>query len=351
MNINITFSITIGLFSLGTLGFIGYILKEPDKFEKVIRLIAKMFRYFSKKAELLYVKYDIQSSLNSFIITIKRNVPNLSITKIKLEWIDENITQEQFIKSGQLVLRMHNSRNPNRNLVNATVAFVSCSLLIKAKYYLANYQKTAIDLFASHKILRKDNPEAVGELIDCYLREAMDNKKINLLYTQFTHIDSVGLFFPVYINELNFLGEKIFGTAVNKNEIFEEVNRLAAFLNNYSNRKLSQDIISEFTGNHCKFAIRIVGKKYKVDTEGSRIYINNILKIHSNVETIYLIGDLKNKVFIDNVVAECLKAIPYRIYNNKKYKAKIKDYNGNIYECDSYLVILRSNNVITFYEK
>lgn len=130
-----------------------------------------------------------------------------------------------------------------------------------------------------------------------------------------------------------------------------KVNRLAAFLNNYSNRKLSQDIISEFTGNHCKFAIRIVGKKYKVDTEGSRIYINNILKIHSNVETIYLIGDLKNKVFIDNVVAECLKAIPYRIYNNKKYKAKIKDYNGNIYECDSYLVILRSNNVITFYEK
>ena len=351
MNINITFSITIGLFSLGTLGFIGYILKEPDKFEKVIRLIAKMFRYFSKKAELLYVKYDIQSSLNSLIITIKRNVPNLSITKIKLEWIDENITQEQFIKSGQLVLRMHNSRNPNRNLVNATVAFVSCSLLIKAKYYLANYQKTAIDLFASHKILRKDNPEAVGELIDCYLRGAMDNKKINLLYTQFTHIDSVGLFFPVYINELNFLGEKIFGTAVNKNEIFEEVNRLAAFLNNYSNRKLSQDIISEFTGNHCKFAIRIVGKKYKVDTEGSRIYINNILKIHSNVETIYLIGDLKNKVFIDNVVAECLKAIPYRIYNNKKYQAKIKDYNGNIYECDSYLVILRSNNVITFYEK
>ena len=93
------------------------------------------------------------------------------------------------------------------------------------------------------------------------MNSRMDNKKVNLLYTQFSHIDKVGLFFPVYINELNFLGEKIFGTAVNKSDIFEEVNRLAGFLNNYSNRKQSQDIISEFTGNHCKFAIRIVGKK------------------------------------------------------------------------------------------
>ena len=85
---------------------------------------------------------------------------------------------------------MHNSRNPNRNLVNATVAFVSYSLLIKAKHYLANYQKTTINLFASQKILVKENPEAVGELIDSYLRDAMDNKKINSLYTQFTRVSS-----------------------------------------------------------------------------------------------------------------------------------------------------------------
>ena len=158
MNINITFSITIGLFSLGTLGFIGYILKEPDKFEKVIRLIAKMFRYFSKKAELLYVKYDIQSSLNSFIITIKRNVPNLSITKIKLEWIDENITQEQFIKSGQLVLRMHNSRNPNRNLVNATVAFVSCS------FFYALFYRTSLGILMMHFLICN---ELINSCLDC----------------------------------------------------------------------------------------------------------------------------------------------------------------------------------------
>ena len=349
--ITIPVTITIGLFSIGLIGAIAYVLKEPDKCEKALRLITKVFRYVSKKAELCYVKYDIQSKLNGFIKTIKKNVPNLSVTDIRLEWIDENMTQEQFLKSNQLVLRMHNSRNPNRNIVNATVAFVSYSLLIKAKHYLSKYQKTAIDLFASHKILSKENPAAVGELIDCYLRKAMDNHKVSLLYTQFTHIDEAGLFFPIYVNELNFLGEKIFGTAVKKDRIYDEVNSLAAFLNNYSNRKLSQETISEFTGSHCRFAIRIVGKKYKVDTEGSKVYVNNILKIHKNVETIYLLGDLKNKEFINQVVSQCLNDMPYWIYNKKEYRAKIKDADGADFECDNYLVILRSNNPKTFYER
>lgn len=353
MNINITIpvTITVSLFSIGLLGAIAYILKEPDKCEKALRLVTKVLRYFSKKAELYYVKYDIQSKLNGFIKTTKKDVPNLSVTDIRLEWIDENMTQEQFLKSGQMVLRMHNSRNPNRNIMNATLAFVSYSLLIKAKYYLSKYQKTAIDLFASHKILSKENPAAVGELIDCYLRKAMDNHKVNLLYTQFTHIDEAGLFFPIYVNELNFLGEKIFGTAVKKDKIYDEVNNLAAFLNNYSNRKLSQETTNEFTGNHCRFAIRIVGKKYKVDTEGSKVYVNNILKIHKNVETIYLLGDSKNKEFINQVVSQCLKEISYWIYNKKEYRAKIKGIDGTDFECVNYLVILRSKSPKTFYEK
>lgn len=351
INIDMPITISIGLFSMGTLGLVAYVLKEPDKFEKVIRLASKIFRFCSTRAELCYVKYDIQSKLNGFIRKVQKNVPNLSQTKVRLEWIDENMTQEQFLKSGTLVLRLHNSRNPNRNLVNATVAFVSYSLLIKAKHYLANYQKTTINLFASQKILVKENPEAVGELIDSYLRDAMDNKKINSLYTQFTHIDMAGLFFPIYINELNFLGEKIFGTSVDKKSIYTEVNNLAGFLNNYSNRRLSQDIISEFTGSHCKFAIRIVGKQYKVDREGSRIYVNNICKLQNSVESIYLLGDLRNRSFIDSVVDECLQTIPYRIYNRKKYRARLKDHEGIPFESDSYLVILRSNLVEPFHEK
>lgn len=85
--------------------------------------------------------------------------------------------------------------------------------------------------------------------------------------------------------------------------------------------------------------------------EGSRIYVNNICKLQNSVESIYLLGDLRNRSFIDSVVDECLQTIPYRIYNRKNYRARLKDHEGIPYESDNYLVILRSNLVEPFHEK
>ena len=76
INIDMPITISIGLFSMGMLGLVAYVLKEPDKFEKVIRLSSKIFRFCSTRAELCYVKYDIQSKLNGFIRKVQKNVPN-----------------------------------------------------------------------------------------------------------------------------------------------------------------------------------------------------------------------------------------------------------------------------------
>ena len=75
INVDIPVTLTFSIFSLGVFGFVAYVLKEPDKFEKVIRLASKIFRFCSKRAELCYVKYDIQSRLNSFIEKVHKNVP------------------------------------------------------------------------------------------------------------------------------------------------------------------------------------------------------------------------------------------------------------------------------------
>lgn len=352
MTINIAFPITLSLLgSIGIIGFIAYVLREPDKSEKAICLISRLLKFISTKAERTYVKFSVQSTINGYINKVHKDVPGLSVTNIKLEWIDENMTAEQFINTDTLVLRMRKSRNPNRNIVNATVAFVSTAILIKAKYYLAKYQKTAVDLFTTSKILSGEKPEVLGEFVDCYLREAMDNKKVNNLYGYFEHIDKAGLFFPILINELNFLGEKVFANSVNKTAIYEEVNGLIGFLNNYSRRKLSEDIVCEYNGTHCHFAIRIVGKGYKIEKNGAKIYVNNIKKISNLSDTIYLIGNEKRKQFIDDVVSESLNQIDFVKYNSKTFEAVLKDSDENEHITPTYLVILRNKKVAIFHEK
>ena len=337
---------TVATFCVGSL--VVYFIKNPEKFEKLLSLLYKALRYICKTAEYKYVKYSVQSTLNNFVANVKKDVPNLNVENVKLEWIDEGTTAEQFFKQNQLVIRMQKSRNDNRNVVRATVAFVSYALLHKAKRYIAEYQKKAIDLFATTKILENGHSEFLSDFVDLYLADAMENKKVNDLFAKFEDIHKVRLFFPVLINELDFLGEKVFSKAKNNELVYSEVMGLINFLYQYSHRKKSEETPNDYTGAYSRFAIRIVGMKGKIQNIGESIYIRNILDISSKVETIYLVGDLSNSSFINGVVENVVNQVPYHIYNRKKYECTIKDHDGTDIKVDSYLVVLRNNKIATF---
>lgn len=198
INIYITIPVTI-LFLSGGCGLLVYFAKNPDKLEQWVALVAKAGRYFSKRAEESYVKYKVQSRVNGFIYNVAKIIPNLIVQKVKVEWVSDKLSEREFIQNDHVVVRMRRSRSENRNLVNATIAFVSQSLLIKAKRYIAKYQKEAIDMFTVTQILKREDPIVLSEFIEAYLHEAMDNQKVNDLYAKFEDIDLFGLYFPVFI--------------------------------------------------------------------------------------------------------------------------------------------------------
>lgn len=340
--------ITVGTGVVTTIGIVSLVIKNPEKVEKWAALFYKAARYLCKTAEYKYVKYSVQSTLNEFVADVKKDVPNLNVENVKLEWIDEATTADQFFKQNQLVLRMQKSRSDNRNVVRATVAFVSYALLHKAKRYIAEYQKKAIDLFATTKILENGHSEFLSEFVELYLADAMENKKVNDLFAKFEDIHKMRMFFPILINELDFLGEKVFSKAKNNEKVYNEVLELVNFLYRYSQRKKSEEILSDYTGAYSRFSIRIVGMKSKIQHEGESVYVKNITEISDKVETLYLLGDLSNKSFINKVVDSVLKNIPYHIYNNKGYHCTIKNHDGSDMEVDTYLVVLRNNNITTF---
>ncbi|CCZ82243.1 hypothetical protein [Odoribacter laneus] len=347
-NLAIPVFVIIGMASGG--GLVLYFVKHPDKLETLLALINKICKSIIKKAEYNFVKYDVQSTVNKYISTFSKKIPNLSVTHVKLEWIDENITPEQFIKSDQLVMRMHKSINQNRNIVNATFTFVSYSLLRKAKSYIAQYQKDAIDLFVSFKIIENTKYELLDEFVQQYLNEGLEHDKVADFYDKFFDIDKAGLYFPVFMTEMTFLGEKVFAKRKDKNIIYEEVKGLVNFLNIYANRKINDTTTTEHNGNYCRFAIRIIGKKSKIDREGEQVYINNLKRIDPKTETIYLICDELNIKFMHNVLDKCLNHIDFNIYNKYKYHAVIKDHEGNDMQTNSYLVILRNKKIAVYHK-
>lgn len=343
VTVTITFSMVIGIVIGGSV--VAHYLKHPDKFERLCSLFYKSIKWLFNSAENKFIKYDIQYRVNSFVDDLYKKIPNLTPTSVKLEWINENQTAEQFVKSDELVLRMHKSSSQNRNVVNATFAFVSYSLLRKAKKYIAKYQRDSIDLFVSFKLLEKAKFEILDEFVQEYLHAGLETDKVADFYERFFDMDKAGVFFPVFISEMTFLGEKIFGKKRDDQRIIEEVKNTVYFLTRFALRKHDEHGINEYNGTYCKFAIRIIGKSFKIGKEGEKVYINNLNKIPNNIETIYLIGNKGNKTFINSIFAKFNSGNKYSIHNKHIYKAKIKDREDGDYEVENYLLVLRNNQL------
>jgi hypothetical protein len=343
ITVTITFSVVIGLVIGGSV--VWHYAKHPDKLEQLFALFFKSVKWLFKTAENGFIKYDIQFRVNSFVDDLYKIIPNLTPTSVKLVWIDEKQTAEQFVKSNQLVLRMHKSSSQNKNVVNATFAFVSYSLLRKAKHYIAKYQRESIDLFVSFKILENAKFEILDEFVQEYLHAGLEKEKIVDFYEKFFDIDKAGVFFPVFLSEMTFLGEKVFGKQRNDQQIFDEVKNTVHFLYRFSMRKYDDHSITEFNGEYCKFAIRIIGKRFKIGNEGEKVYINNLNKIPESMETIYLIGHKTNKKFVKSITAKFNASDKYFVHNEYEYKSRIKDKDGVSFDVDSYLIVLRNKKL------
>lgn len=164
--------------------------------------------------------------------------------------------------------------------------------------------------------------------VQTYLRGGLEKDSVDKLYAKFEKIDTCGLFFPVFITEMTFLGEKIFGKGVNRNKIYKEVDDLVSFLLTLANRKTGEFSNLEHGGEYSKFAIRIVGKQYKIEEEGKQIYINNIRQITQPIETLYLIGNPYNKKIIDEISFDLIEDDVWEIFHKVASKAKLRTSGG-----------------------
>ncbi len=344
-------TINIGLISVSVIGIIFLIIKNPTRFENILAKVHNKLKRFFSDSEYFFVKYNLQSKLNKYVDNARKKAPQIESIRAKIQWVDEQITRETFLLNGELVIKLEKSDNQNRNLVNATMAFITCGYLKKAKSYISNSQRDAIDLFVCYDILKEQKNEILNQFVQDYLKIGLSNDKISDFFNKFMDIDKAGLFFPVFIQELTFFGEKVFTQKKDANKIYDQIKILSNYLYNYSHRKLSEDIINDYNGTYSKFAIRIIGKSIKINKEGENVYKKNLEKLDNDIETLYLIGNLKNKDFIKNVAVQCDKLIGFYILYEKEYTSTIKDGEGNDMNVETFLVVLRNLKIQTVHKK
>ena len=225
--------------------------------------------------------------------------------------------------------------------------FVSTGLLYQVKRYLSQSQRKAVDLYTTTNLLEREKPGVKGYFLDNYLHpELADaNSKIARFFDAFAKIDKGGYFYPVLLQELDFLGQKVFG-ARKDDQIISEVNSLIEFLEPIASRQIGGEENLDFRQQYCRFAIMIVGRSYKLTPEGD-VYVDYVMKhlIPEKIETLYMLGLWQNRHIIKKI-CETLNDV-YDECRTRRSKVVLR-YGEETVERDQFLVVLRMKGVKLF---
>lgn len=320
------------LFASGLyIGIAAFIYQHPEKTQKWLSLLFGVLSHIWKSFEYKAIKYDLQSRINLFVDALNSN-STTSFPKVVLKWVGRE-KEEVIWESGRVLLVMRDRKHSTKNLVHASYLFVSETLLRRSKVHLTKTQKISLDLFSTKLLLEKQSAAALEHFISGYfIPQLSKHDKISDYLKQFVSIQKTGLFFPILIQELSFLGNTIYIEKPSE-EIIKEVNELVNFLERFSNRKVGDTGMPEsFSGKYIRCAIRIIATKAVVEArkiEGRRQRL--VSWIQAKYPNIYLIGaDTKETLaFIKEIIEAVREEYPQlEILKSYKYEAEINTTFG-----------------------
>lgn len=320
------------------------LLFVPEKIEKWSALLWKLLANIFRAAHKRYVKHDLQGRVNDFVKRLRRQVPSVGDTKLRIEWVDPSTPRKSFIEGDEVILRLRRDDPMDHNFVHGSYLFVSETLLKKAKRYISPSQREALDLFACTKLLEEEKPAVLSVFLGEYLHPGTDERrsKVAIYVDDFGIIDKGGLFFPVLLQELEYLGEKVFGRRQD-NVIIGEVDDLVDFLKPIATRTVGDESDLNFDGNYCRFALVIVGKRYKLLTSIDPYvkFIRNVLG-RNEIETIYILSRLENKERVEEICQRI--ADMYDRARRLEFSSFLK-YPDRRERALQYLVVMRKKGI------
>jgi hypothetical protein len=328
-------------------------LHYQEKIQKLLVILWKVVRLVWKKAEKKIISNDIEGRINDFAKSLKQEMTNFEPVGVQIQWVEEGESPEQFFRDNRLIIRMREHQNQNKNFVYASMVFISKAVLTKAKKYISKTQKESIDLHIGRKLFEKEKPQVVDQFFEDFFSPKMESAKVAELVEKHGIVDKAGLFFPVLVQELTFLGEKVFWRRRDK-RIIEEVAQFIDFLVDYSNREIGEERLRQnFEGCYCRCGIVIIAKALKREEGKIDRYTAYISKlIEKRLDNIYIIGPASqdNIRFIDRIATGIQQKEPLERYAERRYKAGIK-VRGEAKEVQSYLLLLRNPNAIRYLDK
>lgn len=337
-----TFGLTAGFF----VWLIIYLfVLNQEKGEKVVGWLAGFIGWASKKAERVATANNIQSKVDSFIISINTEVEGLLPFGLKVRWISPDLSKSVFVENNRVVVMLNYHSNQDENLARATMLYMNKAVIPEARPHIHQKLGQAIDLMMTKKALFSfvEARSSMGHFVRTVLRPQTErDTELKDMCGVIDMIDERGLFTRVLLKELMELGVKRAGITETGDTVFE-TNEFVKLLRKIAEKERGVNVDPTFIRNNIKIAVIMVARPENIDN--SDMYLHAIEeRMKKSVQTFYLFArgaiNIEFAKKVATSVTEKFKELAKG--HEEEFPTKLQD--GTV--MNSYCIIFHNRKVI-----
>lgn len=340
----LAFSLPVSLVILLVIG--AFIYQRPDEAKKWGAILGSWVTYFYEKFDYYTIKWETEGRLNIFVKSLETNIIRTFPT-VRLQWATTDAREDVLWEEGKAILIMRDRKHKGRNFVHAAYLFTSKTLLQNTSFHISKKQKSSLELFATKRILENVYRGLVIQFMsDYFTPRVQSDNDLKGLIAKYVAIERIGAFFPILVQEIHCLGNKVFLEETRKDEAIAEVKDLLDFLVEFSDRRVGDTTVpNTFVGKFTRCAIRIVASKAvreRGEIDGYKNDLTDLVK--RSLENIYVIGSDQhdNRKFVDTVINALLEEeTRLQVRQTYRFRGKIK-VEDRWKNTDTYLVHLHN---------
>ncbi|MHB9004190.1 MAG: hypothetical protein ACYC6C_09010 [Coriobacteriia bacterium] len=286
--------------------------------------------------------------INDFAASAMFNLEHIEPAGVRTKWAEsESEVRAALAADGDVVIYLQQDLPDGENLARAALAFVGRQFIPRAKLSLTARQRQSLDLYVTGQLLDSQRSLVADDFFGTVLQPLIHaDEKLSGLVESLRDIDRKGYFYPILIQQLVFMGEKV-ATGVAKEQVHEEVSGFVSWLRARALRIDKDDTVPlHFSGTLISCGIVMVAKWEKALSGDASAFANSGVRYANNgFENVYVIGDTDYSRLIEETVAAIETRTRMIVTVDTTYLAGHRLADGHWVKDKTRLVLLRSANV------
>ena len=264
------------------------IIQDPTRAFKLKTLVLspfyKLFKWFKRE----FIANEVSGTLTHFftkVLAIKTTYP----LKFKINWVKTD--DSPILKSGKLVIRMRKDDDQTKNILQATRYALTKIICPNFRHNIDSTYVTAIDFTFLHKLADGLGNHGKSVFRQFFLNPEIENNPqfIDIL-KKFITLDKSGMFTSILINELDHIGEGLFGDADTSNRTGALI-QFVEFLIPIAEREIGEENKLEHYSETFRVGIIMLAKAVISSKRGLMPYLRRLnINLEKGCDGVYIIA-------------------------------------------------------------